>query len=52
MAACERCWADARTDAMLRGGDVVDHYHRLLRERENDPRCRSETDVPGEGRPA
>jgi hypothetical protein len=38
---CEKCWADAYKAARLLGGDQVEHYHRLLRERAGAP-CTSE----------
>ena len=37
MASCEKCWSDAGWAAHLRGGDKVDHYHRLLEERKDSP---------------
>lgn len=37
MSACETCWADAYVEARLKGGSQVDHYHRLLRERAENP---------------
>ena len=37
MAACEKCWAEASAAAIHLGGSVVDHYHRLLKERNDSP---------------
>jgi len=36
---CEKCWDDAEIAARLLGGSKVDHYHRLLEERKQNP-CR------------
>ena len=35
MSACEKCWTEASFDARLKGGSVVDHYHRLLIENDD-----------------
>ena len=35
--ACETCWADAFTESKLHGGTQVEHYLRLLRERDGTP---------------
>ncbi len=35
--ACEKCWSDAGVAAALRGGCRMGHYHRLLKEREDNP---------------
>lgn len=37
MASCEKCWADANREAFLLGGDGVDAYRRLVRERTCSP---------------
>jgi len=34
---CEKCWKDAQTAVMLRGGSVVERYNELLKERGNNP---------------
>ena len=35
--ACEKCWADAYTRMMLRGGAQMDHYVALIEERKDNP---------------
>lgn len=37
MAACEKCWNDARAEAIHIGGDVSSRYRKLLRERQDRP---------------
>ena len=37
MASCEKCWNDAGREAYLEGGDKVEIYHRLLKERDKNP---------------
>lgn len=34
---CEECWEDAYIASCTLGGSQVDHYQRLLRERDNWP---------------
>ncbi len=42
MAACEKCWSDAFMASMNDPSvDQVEHYHRLLKERKDNP-CTSE----------
>lgn len=37
MAACERCWSDARVRARDSGRAVYEEYKRLLEERKDNP---------------
>ena len=37
MVACEKCWSDARKLMFHTGIDIVEAYHELLKERENNP---------------
>jgi rubrerythrin len=32
VSACEECWQAASLDVLMRGGSIVDHYHRRLDE--------------------
>lgn len=34
MPSCEKCYAEARTRAMCEGGDVTEHYYRVMKEAE------------------
>jgi hypothetical protein len=51
MAACEKCWGDAFTAAVHRGGSQVDRYRELLAERKDTPCTPEQQRGPGHEAP-
>lgn len=39
---CDKCWRDAYVLSMTIGGFQVDHYHKLLEERKDNPCTKDE----------